>query len=250
MFLIPSSSYSVRKTQNKGRGVFARKEIAPGKVIGDYLGTIVSDSTINNERKIKNEGLYHASIGGSYSVMPPIDNVGIHCINHSCEPNLAYVQYGNHVLYVSMRKIFPGEEFTVNYLIEPEFGERNYFICHCGAPTCKGTWYNHPGNIKKIDDKADLLSRSIHSQTVRAGAMHLPLSRYPESMSDRIEYDLFGSDKAPYHKCEDAILPSVREIRSVIRNTGQYLHFTHVHLLVRGVMGVDLVCQRYRRPSV
>lgn len=157
MFLIDQELYEIKTTDKKGRGVFAKKTIAPGIVIGDYLGTLIDPNRIEEESDEYHDGLYYALTTNVQAVLPDKDSGGIHLINHSCEPNISFLPYKGHILYVSLRKILPGEELTVNYLIDPEHGERNYYICHCEAPTCKGTWYIHPRKIErfgKIFDEA------------------------------------------------------------------------------------------------
>ncbi len=41
MFFLPKDSWEVKKTKEKGRGVFTKADIPPGTVIGDYLGKVI-----------------------------------------------------------------------------------------------------------------------------------------------------------------------------------------------------------------
>ena len=53
MFLLNTDYWEVKESEKKGRGVFVKKDITAGTVIGDYLGKIVSDDDETKE----NEGL-------------------------------------------------------------------------------------------------------------------------------------------------------------------------------------------------
>ena len=41
MFLIKDDFWQIKKTKERGYGVFARKEIKAGTIIGDYLGKVI-----------------------------------------------------------------------------------------------------------------------------------------------------------------------------------------------------------------
>ena len=57
-------------------------------------------------------------------------------INHSCEPNLESVQFGERIWLVAMRDIHRGEELSYDYCFGLEdFAEHR---CRCGAPNCRG----------------------------------------------------------------------------------------------------------------
>lgn len=42
MFLLKNNSWKIKKTIEKGYGVFAKKEIKAGTVISDYLGKVIN----------------------------------------------------------------------------------------------------------------------------------------------------------------------------------------------------------------
>ena len=42
MFLLKDTDWEIKKTKEKGLGVFAKKEIKAGTVISDYLGKIIN----------------------------------------------------------------------------------------------------------------------------------------------------------------------------------------------------------------
>ena len=105
----------IKKTSQKGRGVFAKKDIAPGTVIGDYLGKII----LNREIDEKTQGLYDMRINDFFSILPDPKKEGVHLTNHSCEPNLGMYEIGIHTIFFALRKIFKGEELLVSYYLGP-----------------------------------------------------------------------------------------------------------------------------------
>ena len=54
MCLLKDADWEVKKTKEKGRGVFCKKEIKAGTVIGDYLGKVIKTAEYDLE-KDKNE---------------------------------------------------------------------------------------------------------------------------------------------------------------------------------------------------
>ncbi len=242
MFLIPDSYIKVQRTKNKGNGVFAAHEIKPGTIIGDYVGTVMNDTTIDAMPEEFHKELYFASIGETIGVIPDKNKVGIHLINHSCEPNLAFTPYKNRTFFVSMRRIFVGEELTINYLIDAEMGEKNYYICHCNAPTCKGTWYNHPHKIEQFDkDTARKNATEKVTEPVKEGTVLTRLPQYPDNFADDPFYDLFGSLKKPPLIVQEKALVPIDQLRQLIRESGRYLFFAKLHLIVRGICDNQII---------
>lgn len=245
MFLIDPSYYEIKTTHDKGRGAFARTRIEAGTVIGDYLGTIIDPDPIDDHDDEYHDGLYYAMITNKQAILPDRESIGIHIINHSCEPNIAFTPYKGHILYVALRTIFPHEELTVNYLIDPEHGERNYYICHCHAPTCKGTWYIHPNKLKMFDALFDesAAGQSEEERALPYGRPLPKLSHYPPHFDDNEFYDLFGSMILKPTTYPDTTFPSLSEIRSRIRTNGTTLTFPAIGLNVRGVMDTLVITE-------
>ncbi|MFX1374590.1 MAG: SET domain-containing protein-lysine N-methyltransferase [Promethearchaeota archaeon] len=110
-------------SEKKGRGVFAKKNIAKGKIIdvahilliSNRDWSFIEDTILSNysfewdDPKYKNE--YESAISLSVSQF----------INHSYEPNTKYIyDYKNKCIeYIALRNISKGEEITVNYNGEP-----------------------------------------------------------------------------------------------------------------------------------
>lgn len=233
MFLIDPSTYSVRHTKQKGRGVFAKKSIVNGTVIGDYLGRIMPDS--DEEASPELYAMYRTPTEVIVPDGAPHDTA---FLNHSCEPNCAMYPYRGHIIFFALRTIFPHEELTFNYLLHAAYGEPNYYVCHCGAATCRGTWYVSPS---VADAFPDILiepqdKHFFDSPLVPFGELLRRLDSYPESIADNAFYDLFGaaSQKPEVYDAETS-LPSIQELRKRIRTTGRELNFTNINIRVKGV---------------
>src|SRR5579862_3875481 len=139
MFVIPDDWYAIKMLKKKGRGVFASRDIAPGTVIGDYLGTLMPRDA-SDERS---NGLYDMAGGLNYEILADPKKKGVHLINHSCANNCEAYPYQGHILYIALRKIFRGEELAVNYsLYAPEENTPcSAHACHCGSKFCRGTMH-------------------------------------------------------------------------------------------------------------
>ncbi len=57
-------------------------------------------------------------------------------MNHSCDPNAYYEFVESTQVAKARRRIDPGEEITVDYLINNAGGDS--WRCHCGSARCRG----------------------------------------------------------------------------------------------------------------
>ena len=253
MFLIPSSWYEVKRAKGRGRGVFALHDIEPGTVIGDYLGMIIKPYS-NDEKK---NGLYDMQGGLHYDIMGDRKKIGIPLINHSCANNCELYPYrGGHVLYVTLRKIFIGEELTVNYGIGVQ-DEKNIpcalHACHCGSKICRGTMHEAENHFERwYDDWESLLKKNFgvwyRKVPGKYGSQLAPLKTYPTSIDvEKVrlyEPNLFGSEAKPRLICKDRVLPQVANIKKLIRTTGRQLSFPNLHLSIYGIRNGMVIAER------
>jgi hypothetical protein len=253
MFLIPASSYRIKTTKHKGRGVFAMRDLPTGTVIGDYLGTIIRPYT-NDEKK---NGLYDMQGGLHYDIMGDRTKIGIPLINHACANNCELYPYrGGHVLYVALRKIFKGEELTVNYGIGVQDEKDipcSLHVCRCGSKICTGTmhtaednfeaWYRHWESLLKKNFGA-----WYGKVPGKYGAQLAPLGSYPDFIDvQKVKlYDpsIFGSEMLPVAVYKDEVLPRLPELKKLIRETGRRLSFPKLHLVIDGVRSNILLAER------
>ena len=81
MFLIPSNFWEIRETKNKGRGVFAKKPIPTGTIIGDYVGKLIQLNDVDFDKEKKN--LYLMYYNDEIGIYPDLKKPGVYLINHS-----------------------------------------------------------------------------------------------------------------------------------------------------------------------
>jgi SET domain-containing protein len=120
----------VKETEGRGRGVFALRSFAADELI----------RIVNIEREVTEahpldpeDNPDHAFLSdGKWLLVGEPDRY----LNHSCDPN-AYIWYrGNAIDLIARRPIEPGEEITVDYLINNAGGDS--WECKCGSQRCRG----------------------------------------------------------------------------------------------------------------
>lgn len=246
MFLIPENYWKVQKTSLKGRGVFAQKDIDPGRVIGDYQGQIVN---INKSSLKEKNYLMHSN--DHSAILPPINSVGIHLINHSCAPNCGIYMYQSHALYFALRRIFKGEELTVCYLNgAPDTKDLAYeAVCHCGAPVCRGTTYNSEFLNNKMDEFYKHIEGIYFEKTPgRIGDFIKSLATYPLEIPDYPVFDIFGSVINTSLLIDEKRMPELKKLRKLIRESGRQLKLLSIGIEVYGIMN-GLIISRYATTS-
>lgn len=232
MFLLDSSFWHIRQTKQKGRGIFASKTIPPGETVGDYLGLIVPVSA-----DVGKDDVY-CMWYGEKALISPIDRsaIDIHCINYSCMPNCALYPLEDHMLFVTQRKIFKGEELTANYYLIPDSPKDMVDICYCKTPLCHGAMYVSQYKFDAfVTVEKKMRGRFYSHQSTKIGSVLAPLSRYPKKIKDLPVHDLYGSTSEKPVKFPDTILPTRSRMRSYIRTEGTSIAFPALGLRVLGV---------------
>lgn len=246
MFIIPESWYKIKNVKKKGRGVFAMRDIEVGTVIGDYVGTIMRPQD-ENERK---NGLYTMSAGERFDILGDPKVKGVHLINHSCANNCDTYPYRGHILLIATRKIFKGEEFTINYsLYGPEEKKTTCaeHTCYCGSRFCTGTMHS-PASI--FDGWEAFVRKQFGSAYNRVPGNYgdqMPLlEAYPESIKKDYPdiYDVFASEKKTPLRYGDKSFPSLLEIRKRIRESGRPVLFPKLHVKIDGIRSGVLLTER------
>src|ERR1035437_4421969 len=116
MILLANDYWEIRKTIKKGRGIFTKKDIPKGAIIGDYIGKVIHprDAVVDEEN-------FYLMYYHDYAVIAPdLEKPGIHLLNHSCVPNVWLSIYQGHTLAFALDKIPKGEELTIPYLLSPK----------------------------------------------------------------------------------------------------------------------------------
>lgn len=133
----------VIKTPNRGFGVRSCRTFAPGQIIMEYTGEIVSEGEC--QRRMREEyadkQCYYLMELERGLIIDGTRGSMARFINHSCEPNceVRMVKVGGVPrmgVFAGEAGICTGEELTYDYNFD-NFG-KNRQVCHCGAQTCRG----------------------------------------------------------------------------------------------------------------
>ncbi|HLE49212.1 MAG TPA: SET domain-containing protein [Patescibacteria group bacterium] len=184
MFLIPASFWKIRKTKNKGRGVFARKPIRQGALIGDYVGKLVQllDFDFDKEKR----ELYLMYYNDELGIYPDLKISGVHLLNHSCSPNCWIIKYKNHTVVFALKNIRKGSELTISYLLPPKMNCNPCpHRCFCKSKKCTGSMHLTESGYKKWQAFQDKHKRGMSKTNRNAGELEL-LKKYPKSFSKKL----------------------------------------------------------------
>lgn len=240
--LLSNGYWEVRNTRKMGRGIFAKKDIVAGVVIGDYIGKVVRETDIGNYDK-KGDDFYLMYYHDRASIYPDVKSTGIHVLNHSCTPNVWMYTYKGHTLYFSLRKVFKGEQLTVSYLLSPQDKECNPcdHLCSCGSVICPGNMHLSEIQYNKWHSLDDKQGKKTKAERVRYNTTLSVLSTYPQNIPDDPFYTLFGSDSKKPLILDNKILPTRSQLRNLIRQSGRTLKFKNLNTLVLGVTDTIIV---------
>lgn len=241
MFLIPDKDYTIKKTRHKGYGVFAKSAIPAGTVIGDYIGILIPEKA--EAEFEKKYGLYGRYFDENFTIFPKNPDVkGVHKINHSCAPNCEVYSYKNHILHFALRKIFKGEELTIDYALDkPDPTDFTTYPCHCNSIFCRGTLHasDHLENrwekgMKKRKEKIRLVAK------VKELA---PLPSYPNIIPDKTLYDLYPNVNKHPVIINSCAKPDIKVIRDALRKTGTRVRIKQTGLTIYAVVENRIIAE-------
>jgi hypothetical protein len=243
MILLPKDSWEIKITPQKGRGIFATKDIAPGVVIGDYIGRVIKTAEEDTSDK---DGLYLMYYHDYASLYPvDINAPGIHLTNHSCTPNCWLYTYKGHTLFFTLRKIFAGEELTASYLLSPGTDcVQCRHNCLCDTNYCSGTMHLSAERFNEWNAFNEKQAKMTKRARIRYGYPLPKLTSYPESIPDHPIYTLLGSLEKPSRIMDDDTLPSIEKMRELIRESGQTLFFPSSKTKVIGIQNSIVISER------
>ena len=249
MFLLPQ--IEVRKTDKKGKGVFATDIIQGGVLIGDYLGIVTPAD--EGTAEYDDDAVYDMWYSDEVDICPKPEDEGVHLLNTSCEPNCAMTAIGRHTVLFALRKIFPGEELTYDYFMgeQDEDCKPGTDNCHCGSDLCRGTMYSNPKAYEEWEEHLEEIMGDIPEEApVPFGQPLPPLEKYPKTIDDDPIYPIFGNREVEPYECDINAFGSLPEIRHLIRETGSRLKFSELGVLVEGVMyGGHLILKHLEKNS-
>jgi len=126
---------SVRPSAIHRWGVFAEEFIPRRRKIMEYTGERCNRRE-TKRRVFEREFNYMFTLNSYWCIDGSTGGSGAEYVNHCCEPNIEARIVKEHILYMSLRDIQPGEELTIDY----HFGKDVERVpCACGAPSCRGT---------------------------------------------------------------------------------------------------------------
>ena len=132
--------YKIKKSKidNKGRGLYATKNIKAGTKIINYIGKIITNKEVEESDKFDNtKPIYLFTLNKKYTLDGDFSWNIAGLVNHSCDNNCDYEGKGLKVWIKAIKDIKKGEEFTCDY----GFGfdkDFKQFKCKCGAKNCCG----------------------------------------------------------------------------------------------------------------
>jgi SET domain-containing protein len=127
-----------------GHGLFARRPIARGTRIIEYVGERITKAEAERREADRVARLAAGGDGSVYifelNKRHDIDGrVGwnpARRINHSCAPNCEVENFQGHIWIVALRDLHPGEELTYDYSFDYDAWRDH--PCRCGAAECPG----------------------------------------------------------------------------------------------------------------
>jgi len=124
----------IRPSRIEGKGCFATQRFKQWRKIAEYTGERITNAEAN--RRASRRRLRICAINNRWSLDGSRGGNGTHYINHSCEPNAFMKIVYNHILFIALRDIQPGEEITIDYESTLHADTKR---CGCGAENCRGT---------------------------------------------------------------------------------------------------------------
>jgi hypothetical protein len=182
MILLNKNLWEIKTTKQKGRGIFSKKELLKGTVIGDYLGVVIHPK----DAVIDEENFYLMYYNDYALISPDLKKPGVHLLNHSCNPNAFLYTYKGHALAFALRKIELNEEMTIPYLLSPkdEYCNPCMHVCKCNDAKCNGTMHLEKETYAKWRLFNDKWAKKTRRQKVTYGKDLPKLLNYPKMIPE------------------------------------------------------------------
>jgi len=121
----------IRSAGAKGRGVFARHDIAVGAVVTAFGGFVMDAEAFHSLPLLHQT--HSLQISADLFLACPSSAEDADLFNHSCSPNLGI---SGSIMLVALRDIAAGEELTFDYAM-CDADDYDEFECHCASPLCR-----------------------------------------------------------------------------------------------------------------
>jgi SET domain-containing protein len=132
--------YKIKKSKidNKGRGLYASRDIKKGTKIINYIGKIITNKEADESSKYDNKKrIYLFSLNNKFSLDGDFSYNIAGLVNHSCDNNCDYNGKGLKIWITAIRDIKKGEEITCDYGFSFD-EDYKQFPCKCGSRNCCG----------------------------------------------------------------------------------------------------------------
>lgn len=129
-----NSYFEVTGSDIHGWGAFAKKKIAKGKRIVEYLGEKIDKK--ESARRCEDLNYYIFEINDEWDIDGDVEWNPARFLNHSCEPNCEAVNEGDQIWIDVIKDVKKGDELTFNYGYDIE--DYRDHPCRCGAGNCLG----------------------------------------------------------------------------------------------------------------
>jgi len=132
--------YKIKKSgiDNKGRGLYATRDIKEGTKIIDYVGKLITKKQTQDSDKYDNsKPIYLFTINKKYDLDGDYNFNTARLINHSCNPNCEVVGKGLKLWIESIKNIKKGEELSYDYGFSFDKDFKDY-PCKCNSENCCG----------------------------------------------------------------------------------------------------------------
>lgn len=124
----------VRQSAIHGTGGYARRDIAVGTRLIEYVGEYISKA--ESERLCEADNEYIFTIDDGKDLNGKVAWNPARFINHSCAPNCEAEWDEGRIYINTLRDIQQGEELTFNYGYDLE--DFHDHVCKCGTSACVG----------------------------------------------------------------------------------------------------------------
>lgn len=125
---------TIRQSSIQGKGCFATQAFQKRHKIAEYTGErITAKEARRRAHRVK---LRICEVNSRWSLDGSRGGNGTHYINHCCEPNAFMQILYDHILFIALRDIAPGEEITIDYESTLHSDKKR---CTCGVPSCRRT---------------------------------------------------------------------------------------------------------------
>ena len=115
--------YRIKKSKidNKGRGLYATKNIRSGTKIINYKGKIITNKQLDRSDKYDNDKpIYLFTLNKRYTLDGDFSWNIAGLVNHSCNPNSEYDSKGFKVWITATKDIKKGAKVILHKVLKPE----------------------------------------------------------------------------------------------------------------------------------